>query len=327
MTRIFGVIGHPIEHSLSPAMHAAAFRALRLDAFYAPFDAPPTRLAALLDGLWICGIDGLNVTIPHKEAVFRLLQRHPARFASPGEAKRRAFNASGGGVSLRATGVEGASRVPAELHGSLDPTAAAIGAVNTLARGTHGFIRHNTDVIGIERTLREELKTNLSGARVVVLGAGGAAKALLWTLSRLHPGRVRIANRTASKVAALRRWWRGLGSVASLEAIAFERKALRQALEEADVLINATSLGLKPGDRLPIDPSALHRRLRVLDLVYASPATALVRSARRRGALAVDGRPMLVYQGAAAFELWWNRQAPVEAMRRAVDSAARKAEP
>ena len=287
MTRIFGVIGHPIEHSLSPAMHAAAFRALQLDAFYAPFDVPPTRLAALLDGLWICGIDGLNVTVPHKEAVFRLLQR----------------------------------------QGTLDPTAAAVGAVNTLTRGTHGFIGHNTDVVGIERTLREELQTDLSGARVVMLGAGGAAKALLWTISRLHPGRVRIANRTASRVTALRRWWRGLGSTAPLEAIPFERKALRQALEEADVLINATSLGLKPGDRLPIDPSALHRRLRVLDLVYASPATALVRSARRRGALAVDGRPMLVYQGAAAFELWWNRQAPVEAMRRAVESAARKAEP
>ena len=120
----------------------------------------------------------------------------------------------------------------------------------------------------------------------------------------------------------------------TIDVVRFDRRSLAAAMADSDLLVNATSLGLKANDLLPVDPSAIHRRLAVFDLVYPAhaasngagrraPMTPLVQAARRGGALAVDGLPMLVYQGAESFRLWWLRRAPVEVMRRAIEQAVR----
>lgn len=286
--RIFGILGYPLSHTLSPIMHRAAFEALGLKAIYAPFEVPPAQVGRLLRGLQVCGIDGLNVTVPHKERILRYLSpRH-----------------------------------------ELTAQARAIGAVNTLVRRGRRFIGHNTDVEGFRRTLRDELKLRLQGARVLVLGAGGAARAVVWALTQDAPQAIIVANRTPARARQLVRWIRRYTSTSTtVEAMPRERRRMAAVMPSLDLLINATSLGLRPADPLPVDPAALHKSLAVVDLVYRAPTTALVRAARRRGALAVDGLPMLVYQGAESFRLWWNRPAPVAVMRRAVEAAVKRRRP
>jgi shikimate dehydrogenase len=289
MVRVFGVIGHPIDHSLSPLMHEAAYQALGLEAIYAPFDAPPAQVARVLDGLDAAGIDGLNVTVPHKARVARWL---------------------------------GAGRLVGD--------AARLGAVNTLVRTRRGLIGHNTDVPGLRRLLRDDLRRPLRGTTALLLGAGGAARAAAWALAQERIGRLVIANRTPAHARALARWVRKETSIA-VEVVplsAAPRKhdeRFRRAAAEARLVVNATSLGLRDADPLPIDPAELSREAALVDLVYRAPTTRLVALARRRGLLAVDGLPMLVYQGAEAFRLWWKRPAPVDAMRRAVERAVRTA--
>ncbi len=291
MTRVFGVMGYPISHSLSPVMHNAAFEALGLDAIYAPFEVPPPQLKSVLQGLQVMGVDGLNVTAPLKERLARLL---------PGT--------------------------------DLDRVAAALGAVNTLAQRDGRLIGYNTDVEGFRRALIEEMRCDIRKKRVLLLGAGGAARAVAWALAQLGPEMLWVANRTAAHANRLARWLRRYTPRLTIEVVPFGRRSTAKALAQADVLVNATSLGLRPGDALPVDPVAIHKRLMVFDLVYPvrpslwgaggrAPTTALVRQARRRGAFAIDGLPMLIYQGAESFRLWWQREPPLDVMRRAVARA------
>jgi shikimate dehydrogenase len=279
--RVFGVIGDPIGHSLSPLMHEAAYRALRLQAVYAPFEASPRDLRPVLEGLDAAGIDGLNVTIPHKEAAARWL---------------------------------GSSRLAGD--------AAVLGAVNTLARRGGRLIGHNTDVAGFRRLLAAEVKRPLAGKTALLLGAGGAARAIAWALIRARVARLVIANRTPARGRQLAAWMRTRAPKVAIETVAWSARA--GAARDAALVVNATSLGLRAGDALPLDPSELPKGIAVVDAVYRAPTTAWVAAARRRGWLAVDGVPMLVYQGAAAFQLWWSRPAPVAAMRRAVEHELRR---
>ena len=285
--RRFAIIGCPIRHSLSPVMHTAAFQALGLAAAYTALEVTPAQLRRVLAGLEALGMDGLNVTVPHKERALRCVA----------------------------------------ASGQLDDTARQVGAVNTLIWEHGRWVGRNTDVEGIERTLRDELRCEARGTRVLVVGAGGAARAVVWALARRQPACLTITNRTPSKAHALRRWLRRIAPAVRVEVLPYERRRLSARLPETDLLVNATSLGLHAGDPLPVDAAALHKRLAVFDLVYPEPSrrtTPLVAAARRRGALAVDGVPMLVYQGAASFGLWWERPAPVAVMRRAVEGALRQ---
>ena len=288
MPRLFGVIGHPISHSLSPLMHQAAFRALDLEAVYEAFDLPPAQLNRLLDGLLACGIDGLNVTVPHKEAVVRYLRR----------------------------------------RGRLDPTAEAIGAVNTLVRRQGRFVGYNTDVLGLREVFRRELRVSLRGRKVLLLGAGGAARAAAWVVVQEGASVIWIANRTPRHAQKLATWLRNTASQAlrpgrpgiGFAVLPLTKAGLAPVLPDVDVVINATKLGLKAGESPPLDIARLPKQAVVVDLVYRAPTTTLVQRARRRGLLAVDGLPMLLYQGAASFELWWHRKPPLAAMRRAVET-------
>lgn len=294
MTRVFGVMGFPISHSLSPVMHNAAFQALGLDAIYAPFEVMPRQLSPVLQGLQVMGVDGLNVTVPLKERLARLLSRT-----------------------------------------DLDPIALTLGAVNTLVQRDGRLVGYNTDVEGFRRALVEEMRCDVRKKRVLLLGAGGAARAAAWALAQLGPEALWVANRTAMHANRLARWLRRHTPRVTIEVVPFGRRSTAKALAQADVLVNATSLGLRPGDALPVDPSAMHKRLMVFDVVYPvrpslqgaggrAPTTALVRQARRRGACAIDGLAMLLYQGAESFRLWWQREPPLDVMRRAVERAIRK---
>lgn len=274
MTRVYGVIGSPISHSLSPVMHQAAFEHLGLDAVYAPFEVPPRRLRAMVRGLVAAGIDGLNVTVPLKETVVPLLDR-------------------------------------------LDPEAQALGAVNTIVVRRGRTAGYNTDVAGFLRALNE-LGWRPRPCRAVILGAGGAAKAVAWALAKQPGTELLIANRHLARAQRLAGWLRRRRPGSSVRAIPLARVTL----EGQDLLVNATSLGMAPGDPMPVSLRGAPRRMRVYDLVY-NRATPLVARARRQGCVAANGTSMLVYQGAEAFRLWWRRPPPMAVMRRAVEQALR----
>ena len=260
-TRVAGVIGWPIDHSLSPSMHNAAFRALEMDWAYLAFPIHPDHVQHAVTGLFEAGCAGLNVTIPHKHAVM-------------------------------------------DCCASLSPAARAIGAVNTLVPMPDGGIRgDNTDAEGFLRALDEAAPVALDGHDVLLIGAGGAARAVAFAL-RGRGANVRVANRTADRAADLG------------EPISFTRDAMEQAASTASLVVNATSLGMGRDDvppELPLD--ALAHGAVAYDLVYRAEPTPWLRAAAERGARTVDGLGMLLHQGAAAFAQWTGVEPPLDAMR------------
>jgi len=268
MTRLFAVIGHPVGHSLSPAMHTTAFRALGLDACYTAVEVPPRFLRPMLRALILSGVEGLNVTVPLKESVLRLVDR-------------------------------------------LDASAARAGAVNTIAIRNRRTTGYNTDGVGFVRAL-EELGWRRRPARSVVLGAGGAARSVVQALAA-SGGEVTIANRHRARAERLARWAVLSHPRCRIRVVPFNRLPLAGA----DLVVNATTVGMRASDTPLIDPSALCSGTFVYDLVYHRP-TALIREAGRRGCVAAGGLSMLLYQGAESFRLWLHRTPPLEAMRAAL---------
>ena len=268
-TRIFGVIGYPISHSLSPVMHAAALRAMRLDALYAPFEVPPRFLKPMLRGLILAGVEGLNVTVPLKEAVVPLVDR-------------------------------------------LDLTAKAIGAVNTIVVRGRRTIGYNTDGVGFKQALRE-LGWRARPTCAVILGAGGAARAVAWELASIRGSCLTIANRRVSRAKALARWLSRTRRQVHVRAVSLKDVTL----DDADLLVNATTVGMRAADGWLVDPARLRRGMLVYDLVYHRQ-TPLVRAARRRGCVAANGLSMLLYQGAESLRLWLRRSPPIDVMRRSL---------
>ena len=263
-TRVAGIIGWPVEHSLSPAMHNAAFRALGLNWIYAAFPVHPDRVAEAVRGLAAAGCAGLNVTIPHKAAVI-------------------------------------------ECCSAVSPAVEAIGAANTLVPdGDGGFRADNTDAAGFLRALDEQAPMDLDGAEVLVIGAGGAARAVVFAL-RGRGAHVRVANRTPQRAAELG------------DPIPFVREVLDIAVTRAALVVNTTSLGLH-GDAVPpeLPLSGLGVGQVVADIVYRPGGTPWLAAAAARGARPVDGLGMLLHQGAAAFEQWTGVAPPVEVMREAL---------
>ncbi|WP_254543432.1 shikimate dehydrogenase [Halomarina pelagica] len=259
--QVFGLIGNPVGHSLSPPMHEAAYRELDMDARYVTFEPEPDDLADAVFGARALGIAGLNVTIPFKRDALDLVDP--------------------------------------------DPLAARIGAVNAI--DVPAMRGYNTDAEGAVRALREH-GVDLAGTAVVV-GAGGAGRAVAFGLAD-EGMRVRIANRTVARADEL-------AAAVGGDATACGLDGLPDALADADVLVNATSVGMEE-DRSPVPAEALHADLAVLDAVYAPVETRLLRDADAAGATTVDGAWMLLYQGVAAFERWTDRPAPVAAMNDAL---------
>lgn len=196
----------------------------------------------------------------------------------------------------------------------LSEDARRIGAVNTIINEGGRLIGRNTDGIGYVRSLKEEAAAELEGRRIVVLGAGGAARGIIYALAAEAPERIVLLNRTTERAEALAREWSDLAEIAALPA---DRAA--EALQGADIVINTTSVGMHPHvDDVPLDPALLRGGEIVSDLIYNPLETKLLRLAREKGCRVHGGLGMFVYQGAYAFEYWTGVPAPVEAMRAAV---------
>ena len=261
---VYGLVGNPVGHSVSPPMHDAAYEALEMDASYVAFEPPVDEIAAAIDGAETLGITGLNVTIPFKQDVLELVEA--------------------------------------------DPLADRIGAVNTIDFRADGEpVGYNTDAIGITRSF-EHHGVDLDGKKAVIVGAGGAGRAAAFALSDAGC-EVHIANRTVDKAI-------DLGSQVP-HASGGSLDTLESQLDEASLLLNATSVGME-SDETPVSEELLHDGLTVLDAVYAPLETRLLREASEAGADTIDGAWMLLFQGVEAFEIWTGRDAPVDAMNRAL---------
>lgn len=280
MTQKVGLIGYPVEHSVSPAMHNAAFVALGLDWQYDLLSTAPDQLEARIRNLEDEGYKGANVTVPHKQAVMLFLDN----------------------VALAARGV---------------------GAVNTILIEGGRIEGHNTDAPGFILDL-EAQGFSTPHTHALVLGAGGSAHAVV----------LGLANRGATVTVIARRddmAWQLREDVRKGVSYNFDVRvqslsSLQKALDEADLVVNCTPVGMWPQvDASPI-PDALNIRSDsvVYDLVYRPAKTRLMQQAEAVGARAIGGLGMLVYQGAAAFELWTGQQAPVEVMREAAQAALEK---
>ncbi|MDG4475106.1 shikimate dehydrogenase [Thiovibrio frasassiensis] len=259
-TELYGIMGNPVSHSLSPAMHNSAFAALGLNKAYLPFVVQD--VAQAMTGFRALGIKGVSVTIPHKQAVMQYLD-------------------------------------------SIDPVAEKIGAVNTLLIDQGAIHGANTDWLGANRALSEKIP--LKGASVLLLGAGGSARAIGFGLLEAGAS-ITIASRTPEKgqglAALLGCPWLPLADAAGATG---------------NILVNATSLGMAPQqEQLPIVSEALINFKVVMDIVYAPLETRLLQAAKQAGCQTIDGLAMLLYQGAAQFELWTGRQAPVAVMRQSL---------
>lgn len=275
-TRLVALLGDPVSHSLSPRMHAAAFRERGLRWAYVAFRVRPEDLGAAVAGLRALGFAGANVTLPHKVAV-------------------------------------------CQLADELDGSAARCGAANTLVFSEGRVLAFNTDVAGVRRALDEE-GVAARGLRVAVLGAGGAARAACVALGEAGAGLVTVvARRTPAGQALCDRMGEEFPET-RFEVRPFEDAALREVLREADMVVNATPVGMHPReDESPVREGAWLRQGQVVfDMVYNPPETRLVRLAQQAGARTVGGLSMLVHQGAASFELWTGSPAPIDAMKRAV---------
>ncbi|WP_410765466.1 shikimate dehydrogenase [Haloferax sp. DFSO60] len=260
---VYGLVGNPVGHSLSPPMHEAAYEATGLDARYVTFEPATDEIARAIDGADALGIAGLNVTIPFKQDVLDIVEP--------------------------------------------DPLAERIGAVNTVAFGEGAPKGYNTDAAGVVRAF-EHHDVELNGTTAVVVGAGGAGRAAAFALADAG-SKVHIANRTAEKA-------RELAAVVP-DATGGGLDTLDQ-IRDADVLVNATSVGMEAPDETPVPAEFLHSNLAVLDAVYAPLETRLLKDADAVGAVTVDGAWMLLLQGAVAFEHWTGLDAPIEVMNQAL---------
>jgi len=265
---VYGILGDPVEHSLSPAMHNAAFQEVRLPACYHAFKVTPEKLKAALHGAYAMGFGGLNLTIPLKEIALDTVR--PDRLAE------------------------------------------SIGAVNTVSFAGE-ISGYNTDGWGALMAL-ERYGVKIRGSRVLLIGAGGAARAIAYTLEQ-QGAEITIANRNAKRAEDL---------AGCIGALGVGIEEIESLVPQAEIIINATSVGMKEGPRI-FPGRLLHPGQVVFDIVY-NRKTELLQDAINAGVQAIDGVMMLVYQGAKSFEIWTGQKAPVDVMERAVRKALQRKE-
>jgi shikimate dehydrogenase len=278
-----GVFGDPVAHALSPQMQNAGLRACEIDMQYARFHIRPNELRSALLLLRRLDFVGINLTVPHKIAAFTQIDQ-------------------------------------------ADEPATRAGAVNTIRVRDEKLIGSNTDGDGFLRAIRTEFSIDLRDLRVMIIGAGGGTgRAIAWQCALEGSERLVLVNRTVAKANALaeqlRPFFSGprvLGPAMRLEAVGLDESAMRMQLADIDLIINATPLGMNPSDPSPVPARLLAPHHIVFDCVYGSSKTALVRAADEAGARGANGLFMLLHQGALSFSIWFNREAPLEAMRAAL---------
>jgi shikimate dehydrogenase len=265
--RLFGVLGDPVSHSLSPVMHNAAFASLGMDCEYHAFRVSTDSLHDAIHGAYALGFGGLNLTIPLKEKALEIVK-------------------------------------PAEL-------AKHIGAVNTVDF-KNGITGYNTDGLGAKKAL-EGKGIGIKGKNILLLGAGGAARAIAFQLAK-DGANITIANRSPDRAVSLAD---NVSNVGNARGCGLEK--LKSLVMDSDILINSTAVGMFPKiSETIITSEMMHSNMVVFDIVYNPQNTRLLQEARKAGARTIDGVMMLVYQGAEAFKIWTGRTPPVDIMEKAV---------
>jgi len=263
-TKITGIFGYPVEHTLSPAMHNTVFKELGLDFCYVPFLVHPDYLKDAVKAIRALNLCGVNVTVPHKEKVMPLLDE-------------------------------------------INEEASFIGAVNTILNSEGRLIGYNTDGRGFMQSLLES-GISVEGKNVLIIGAGGASKAISYYLIQ-KTKTLYLYNRSKNRAEKLVQDIKKIrNNVSLIEDIS--------SIERYHIIINATPLGLKKEDPLPFDTSLLRAEQTVCDLIYKK--TRLLEEASKKGCVTLDGRGMLLWQGLFAFELWTGKKPQVEVMRNAL---------
>jgi shikimate dehydrogenase len=276
--KLFILFGDPVAHSLSPVMQNAALQAAGIDGLYIPWRVQSAGLPTAFESLrGMENFGGANVTVPHKEQAFALVD-------------------------------------------TLTPEAAAVGAVNTVVARDGHLLGANTDGLGFLRSLHEEADCLPRGQHAVILGAGGAARAVTVSLAEAGAEPLVIVNRTVERAQSLAEFvHRKIG--ASAIGLGLDDPRMPAMVSDCALVVNTTSVGLNPSDPPPIDPNILQPGALVYDLIYRPRETALLREAKRRGCRVMGGLGMLLYQGALAFELWTGHKPSEAAMRHALVTA------
>lgn len=275
-TQLLGVIGDPIRHSLSPVIHNAALAELNIDFVYVAFPVGADNLKTALAGFAAIGLQGFNVTIPHKQTILPLLA-------------------------------------------TVTPEAAAVGAVNTVRWTDQGWWGTNTDVLGFTKPLAAWPLARQG--RVIVLGNGGAARAVVAGCLHLGCCHIDVVGRNSQKLEAFSLSWRRSRLSPPLAVHSWEN--LENLLPQADLIVNTTPLGMYPKLASPLTLAQielLKEEAIAYDLIYTPAPTRFLSLAAEHGLEIIDGREMLVQQGAAALELWLQQSAPVDTMRNALNT-------
>ena len=280
-----GVIGHPLSHSLSPTIFQPALDSAGVEARYEAWKTTAEELEARIAGLREDDVLGANVTIPHKEAVVPLLDR-------------------------------------------LDEQAERAGAVNTIVNESGQLVGHNTDVSGFARALREDAGFDPKGKRVGVLGAGGAARAICLVLIEAGASTILLTGRSPQRLDTLAKDLRGLTSIGiTITWAHWQDGVFMTVLPKADLLVNCTPVGTRGSEtegESPLADDWLPANGVVFDVVYNPPETPLLAAAKAKGAKAVSGLGMLVYQAAESFRLWTGQDAATDRMLEAGCQALRE---
>ncbi|MBW4597244.1 MAG: shikimate dehydrogenase [Brasilonema angustatum HA4187-MV1] len=277
-TKLLGVIGYPVEHSLSPVMHNAALTHLGLNYVYVPFPIEPQNLEIAIQGFAAVGVVGFNITIPHKQTILPLLSE----------------------ISL---------------------IAKAIGAVNTVSRKDNKWIGTNTDGEGFLAPLRTRYNQDWSQTVAVILGNGGAARAVVAGCAELGCEKIFVVGRNAQKLEEFQKSWGDFRESHNLHVHTWD--SLPKLIPQANLLVNTTPIGMYPKvEESPLsaeEMANLPAGAIAYDLIYTPNPTKFLKQAQQVGAIAIDGLEMLVQQGAAALKIWLQQDTvPVEVMRQAL---------
>ncbi|NQS90446.1 shikimate dehydrogenase [Patescibacteria group bacterium] len=280
-TKVVGLFGYPVNHSLSPLFQNAAFAELGLNFAYFPFLVRPKDLSRAVEAIRTLNLVGVNVTVPHKEKIVNYLDE-------------------------------------------TSPEVKKIGAVNTVVNQKGRLIGYNTDGEGFINSLKEK-RFNPRGKRVLLLGAGGAAVSIGFSLLREKAKKVVLINRTYPRAINLSNRLKRIFPNSFLGVIEFEDRNSFPGREDIDLLINATPVGMRSGDSLLINIKGFSSKVFVYDIVYNQP-TKLLKEAKKRNLSHLNGLEMLISQGALSFELWTGRKAPIDKMRKALKKAVKREE-
>jgi shikimate dehydrogenase len=275
-TTIVGVFGAPIAHTASPAMHNAAFDALKMNWRYLAFHVEPQNLRAALQGARDMGIIGINLTVPHKILALDCVDE-------------------------------------------ADAEARKLGATNTILIEKHRLRGLNTDGYGFVKAIKDDFNFAIKGKRILVLGAGGAGRAIAVKCALEGATKIIVANRTLANIEPIAQEIRT--TKAEFLPLPLETHEIEKVIHDIDLVVNATSVGLKEGESLGLEAGLFSPRLHVYDVIYRPAETELLRVAAGAGARVANGVSMLLHQGAKAFEIWTKRKAPLAVMRRALRAA------